>query len=477
MEPVMTELFLRSREHQWESVKAILRKYPEEAAYVHSDGTTALHMAIMSRTGYVMNGEIEQRKAPLETIEELLKAFPDAAMQVCRTNTYSPLAYACFVVEKDCDLVDAEAIVRLLIKYCPECTKVTTSGSLSALDIHIVSYSQNHQDVVEENPYSGRTNTGVLRTLLEHDPSLARVRIARDKVSGAVELLYRSNANAFLEVVSLDDIKKKTKRRSTGDYDDSKAVISEVTKWWVWRWVILLLKYGTLPHKKRGARFYALQAAAGLVGCPLPVLTLAMHAFPNQIRQADEMYGDDGNLPLHEVCAWPCEYDCTSTDPVISSRKGTALAALLQVHPEAAKVSNRHLETPLELAVSTGTTWDIGVRKICRAYPDAVCLQSKRTGLYPFMTAAVASGEISRQQRPLPSSKRSLMTHLKNLAKQDLQSVRTIYGLLRANPFVLIDCFLDQGGDEEKRKGISPLMKELWDSTVFNDSQQEWTQF
>ena len=224
----MTELFLRSREHQWESVKAILRKYPEEAAYVHSDGTTALHMAIMSRTGYVMNGEIEQRKAPLETIEELLKAFPDAAMQVCRTNTYSPLAYACFVVEKDCDLVDAEAIVRLLIKYCPECTKVTTSGSLSALDIHIVSYSQNHQDVVEENPYSGRTNTGVLRTLLEHDPSLARVRIARDKVSGAVELLYRSNANAFLEVVSLDDIKKKTKRRSTGDYDDSKAVISEV---------------------------------------------------------------------------------------------------------------------------------------------------------------------------------------------------------------------------------------------------------
>jgi hypothetical protein len=206
-----------------------------------------------------MNEEIEQRKAPLETIEELLKAFPDAAMQVCHTNTYSPLAYACFVVEKDCDLVDAEAIVRLLIKYCPECTKVTTSGSLSALDIHIVSYSQNHQDVVEENPYSGRTNTGVLRTLLEHDPSLARVRIARDKVSGAVELLYRSNANAFLEVVSLDDIKKKTKRRSNGDYDDSKAVISEVTKWWVWRWVILLLKYGTLPHKKEERRFYALR--------------------------------------------------------------------------------------------------------------------------------------------------------------------------------------------------------------------------
>ena len=471
----MTELYRRSWENQWEIVATLLRNYPEEACYVHSDGTTALHLAVMSRTGYVVNEEIEQRKAPLETIEELLKAYPEAATTICRTNTYSPLAYVCLVVEKDCDLVDAEAMVRLLIKYSPECTKVTTSGSLSALDIHIVSFSQKHQDNVEENPFSGRTNTGVLRTLLEHDPCLAKVRIARDKVSGAVELLYRSNADAFLDIVSLDDIKKKKSRTSNGDLEHNKAVISIVTKWWVWRWLILLLKYRTLPHKKRGARFLALQAAAGLVGCPLPVLTLAMHAFPKQIKERNGMYGDDGNLPLHEVCAWPCEYDCTSTDPVISSRKGMAIAALLLEYPEAANTLNRHLQTPLELAVSTGTTWDIGVRKIYRAYPEAVCLQSKRTGLFPFMTAAVAGGEISRQQWPLPSSKRSLMTHLKNLAKQDLQLVRTIYGLLRANPRVMFNCFLGEDDEEDKFNGFSQLTKELWASRNYGDSL--WTQF
>jgi hypothetical protein len=478
MEKTMTDLYRKAWEHQWESVASILSKYPEEARCIHEDGTTALHLAIMSRTGYVINEDVVQRKASLGLVEELLKAYPEAATTVCSTNTYSPLAYACLVVAKDCDLVDEEAMVRLLLRYSPECTKVTTSGSLSALDIHIVSYSQKHQDIVEEDSLSGRTTTGVLRALLEHDPSLARVRISRDQVSGAVELLYRSNANAFLEVVSLDDIKNKRKPNGRRNSKESKAIISEITKWWVWKWVILLLKYGTLPHKKRGARFFALQAAAGLVGCPVPVLTLAMNAFPDQVRLVDEMYGDDGNLPLHEVCAWPCEYDCTSTDPVISSRKGMAIAGLLQEFPDAAQTSNRHLQTPLELAVSSGTTWDIGVRKLCRAFPEAVCIQSKRTELFPFMTAAVAAGEISSHQQPLPSSKRSLMTHIKNLAKQDLQSVRTIYGLLRANPLVLINCFFDGNNEEDKLTGFSPQTKELWASTNFGDSQHgSWTKF
>jgi hypothetical protein len=471
----VNELFLCAVNNEWRQASKVLKKRPEEAYHIHSDGTTALHLAVMSRTGYVFQDGIRQRKAPMNFIEALLVAYPDAAMQVCLTNTYSPLAYACLVVEREPDLLDAEAIVRLLLKYCPKCSKVTTSGSLTALDVHIVSYSQKHQDILGENPLSGRTNTVVLRTLLEHDPSLARVRIVKDTVNGAVELLYRSNANSFLEVVSLDEIKQKKKPSSDSrESQMDKIVITEVTKWWVWRWLILLLKYGTMPRKKIGARFLTVQAAAGLIGCPIPVLTLAMNVFPAQIRQVDEMYGDDGNLPLHEVCAWPCEYDCTSTDPVIPSRKGMAIVALLKEYPEAAKIFNRFWETPLELAVSTGTTWDFGVRKLCRAYPEAVCIRSRRTGLYPFMTAAVARGIISRQQEPLPSSKRSLMSHVKNLAKQDLQSVRTIYGILRANPLVLINCFLKEK-ERDKSLKFSSSLQDLWASK--NDSSIDWGQF
>ena len=181
-----------------------------------------------------------------------------------------------------------------------------------------------------------------------------------------------------------------------------------------------------------------LKAACGLAGCPLPILTLAMTAFPNQIKEKDEMHGNVGNFPLHEVCSWPCEQDSASTDPVISSRKGMAISALRQRYPNAAFVSNNNGKTPLDLALATGTTWDGGVRKLVRAYPASVSIQNSTTGLFPFMTAAAVSHSLDNSNVPLPSTKRSLMTHLKNMAKKDLQRVRTIYGLLRTDPDVII---------------------------------------
>lgn len=168
------------------------------------------------------------------------------------------------------------------------------------------------------------------------------------------------------------------------------------------------------------------------------------------------MHGNDGNLPLHEVCSWPCEQDSASTDPVISSRKGMAISALLQRYPNAAFACNNNDETPLDLALATGTTWDGGVRKLVRAYPASVSIQNSTTGLFPFMTAAAVSQSTANNDLPLPSSKRSLMTHLKNVAKRDLQTVRTIYGLLRADPDVIIvDDDSDDDSDEDESSSDS----------------------
>lgn len=171
-----------------------------------------------------------------------------------------------------------------------------------------------------------------------------------------------------------------------------------------------------------------------------------MTAFPNQIKERDEMHGNDGNLPLHEACSWPCDQDIGSSDPVISSRKGMAISALLQRYPNAAYIVNNNNETPLDVALRTGTTWDGGVRKLVRAYPASVSIQNQTTGLFPFMTAATVARATANNNMPLPPSKRSLMTHLKNVAKRDLQNVRTIYGLLRADPDVLI---ADDDSDSE----------------------------
>jgi hypothetical protein len=294
---------------------------------------------------------------------------------------------------------------------------------------------------------------------LENNPGLAQVRISCGKVGGPVEILYRCNSQAFLKLCKLVAIYEnknegspdRPRAKSTNTDDKSKSVIAQISQWWVWKWTIMILKYSTLPRKKKGARFLALQAAASLVGCPLPVLVLALSAFPDQVKAKDETHGNDGNLPLHSVCAWPSEQeDSVSTDPVISSRKGMAISALLQRYPNAAFVCNHHDQTPLDLAIASGTTWDEGVRKLVRAYPAAVSMRNADTGLYPFMAAAAASHS-TENQAPLSLAKWSLMTHLINMAKRDLKEVRTIYGLLHADPDVLKREEEDVFGDQQSQ--------------------------
>eukprot|EP00540_Astrosyne_radiata_P003541 CAMPEP_0116844408 /NCGR_PEP_ID=MMETSP0418-20121206/12669_1 /TAXON_ID=1158023 /ORGANISM="Astrosyne radiata, Strain 13vi08-1A" /LENGTH=510 /DNA_ID=CAMNT_0004475353 /DNA_START=206 /DNA_END=1738 /DNA_ORIENTATION=+ len=469
----MTDLYKHAKEFRWDKVDADIRKHPEQAHYIHHDGTTALHLAVMSRTGYVLDRRNQQiQKAPYEVIEALLQTHPKACTVLCQMHTYSPLAYACLVVSTECDLEDMQTVVGLILKYCPESTKIFTAAGLSPVDVHILSYSQKMIGKVEDSESIGRSSTTVLRTLLEHDPSLAEVRISKDRVTGPVEILYRSNKNTFVEAVAADDVKQATREKSIAS---SNAVIAQVTSWWVWRWVILIFKYTTLKKRKKGARFLALHAASGVVGCPLPVLTLAMSAFPKQISMPDEMNPDVGNLPLHEVCSWPCEIDTSSTDPVVPSRKAIAIASLLQGYPEAAVTPNRKEQTALELAVASGTTWDNGVRKLLRAYPSAVSMPSPISRLYPFMIAASVGFKRSRQKEPMPSSKRSLMTHLKNQAKKELYSIRTIYGLLRANPFVLVNCF-EEHTPAPSQRGFQSLPDSFWASTTTNRTDK-WVEF
>ena len=443
------KLYRHAKEQAWEKVASDCLRFPREASYVSpDDGTTALHLVVMSIVGYSISESepVEHpAPAPLALVECLLQVCPESAKIVCQINSYTPLAYACLVTGEDCYLEDNNGVVRLFLKYCPECTSILTAGGLSVVDVHIVSYSQAMSGREEEGTHlSGRTSTVVLRTLLENNPGLAQVRISCDKVGGPIEILYRCNSQAFLKLVAQYENKESSPDRArakSGDTDDNrKSVIAQISQWWVWRWNVMILKYSTLPRKKKGARFLALQAAAGLVGCPLPILVLALSVFPDQIKAKDETHGNDGNLPLHSVCSWPSEKeDSVSTDPVIASRKSMAISALLQRYPYAAFICNQHYQTPLDLAIASGTTWDGGVCKLVRAYPAAVSIRNADTGLYPFMAAAAAAASYSAENNQVPSllAKRSLMTHSINMAKRDLQVVQMIYGLLRADPAVL----------------------------------------
>jgi hypothetical protein len=358
-----------------------------------------------------------------------LKLNPEIAKVKCTLNGYTPLIYACLVCDKKYSVEGAASMVGLFLQYCPGSINVFTNEGLSPVDIHVVSYSQHHKEKEEEKSL-GRTSTAVLRTLLTHSPDLALQRLNGDKVEGPLEFLYKCNANAFSkavmdEVYNSDD--EGTMHSAYTVPEKRQQVVDTVKKWWIWTWAVMILKFGSLKQKKRGTRFAAVHTAVMQIGCPTPILSITLYAFPRQIKQYVDYKDDSRDLPLHAICSWPCQQDNSSSETMVSTRKSMAITRVIEEYPLAVKAVNGRGETALELVLKSGTTWDGGVRRLLKFYPKALKIQSKTTGLYPFMTAAAVASP------PSSSSPPSL--------RKDLQSVRSIYGLLRSNPKVFVQAW------------------------------------
>ena len=291
MPTAQTKLYEYARNCQWDDVTRELQESPRDAKCVgEKDGTTALHLAVMSRSNPMMRdgkmGE-EYQPAPLSLVDQLIQACPEAAIIRCARKRYTPLSYACLVADRGYSMDDAAEMVEILLKHAPDSAFVFTDDGFSALDVHILSYSRFHKQ--KEEVYSGgRTSTVVLRTLLAQQPSLAEARVYRNKIRGPIELLYRCNTQEFRDALEeetglVDDavlIAKKKKQRFG-------SVMSVLTDWWAWKWALVLLKFASLPGNKPGTMFQAVHAAARMVGCPLPIIALAVNTFPLQVTERD----------------------------------------------------------------------------------------------------------------------------------------------------------------------------------------------
>uniref|UniRef100_A0A7S4IWV5 Uncharacterized protein n=1 Tax=Odontella aurita TaxID=265563 RepID=A0A7S4IWV5_9STRA len=479
--------------------------------------------------------------APMDAVRSLLVAWPDGSLVRDRRGGYTPLAYACRIAPPpkddegcggggdDCTvytaytaystkskatvyasllrdsygiLEEAEKLVRILLRHRPECASIHTRDGLSPLDVHIVSYSVGWGAEETENGAAGagRTSSGVLRTLLESEPSLARSRPRRETSSarpgggdaketiGPLELLYKYNAAGFLGTLAREEERAKisrggaasaaavgaaaARRKKDRERDDAASVAAgepvttaasrqnsarnTLSSWWVWKWSILLLKY---LHHKRGRKFQAVHAAASVPGCPLPLLALAVRAFPGQIREADE-YEGDGNLPLHMVATWgrippsvtaarglSLEGDgnnegsasmssrtvaalAASSDPLIPSRRSMVLSELLTEYPTGVRVRNAEGKTPLGLLLESGAGWNAGPRRLVRAWRAALMVRDETTFLMPFMTAAAVAASAAREGGGTRSEERD--------GVDERRAVGTVYQLLRAEPMALV---------------------------------------
>lgn len=428
----------------------------------------------------------------------------------------------------DLTLDDREDLVRLLLDSNRDAASICTRTGLSPLDLHIVSYSKTRgRACADGEGIDGKTTTGVLRALLDADPTMARAgrpftvsaddmeeghssglsggsmgtgggaRFSMERKSsyrGAasrtdspvspLELLYRNNAPAFLTMLAREDeihnrrtLQTKEEQQSVVERQRSctssvfyptasESVKSTLSEWWVWKWTVLLLKYGTMTRERRGTFFKAVHAAASVGGCPLPLLMLTVRAFPKQIRETAE----GGNLALHIVCSWGSDKvklsdsgndagaedgangnvlaatsNVSTADTVEASRRGMVLCALLGEYAKAAGMSNDEGRYPLSLALCTGGMWDSGIRRLVRAYPDALQIKDGPTGMYPFMIAAV--GRQEAQPPPETAANGSSKDNkqedhggtdsFKARRRRELNEMRTVYELLRQDPRVM----------------------------------------
>jgi len=116
-----------------------------------------------------------------------------------------------------------------------------------------------------------------------------------------------------------------------------------------------------------------------------------------QLEQRDER----GDLPLHilsSVKVRPQRYEfklpsssqqqvptrCRCTDVSMN-----AMDLFLAFHKPAASMPDRDGELPLHLVLRNNAQWEDAVETLMRVYPAAVTVRDKKSGLYPFMMAAV----------------------------------------------------------------------------------------
>jgi ankyrin repeat protein len=438
-DPSWTPLYLYARQANWKAVSRQCRKLPRDAKCVDpTDGTTALHLAVISRTNPTFRNlyEKDTPPAPLELIEELAAACPEAGIIRCHLKSYTPLCYACSVYEREYNLQNAKLIARILLEHAPHSAYVFTDDGLSALDVHILKCSR----LFKKEPKTD--STIVLKALLDAHPRLAKTRCYNDKVRGPIEMLYRSNREKFKKIAS---------KKESPD------------SWWAWTWVNSLLRSCSGP-----SRTNALHSASGVNGCPVAILKIAAQNYPQYLSQPVD---ESGNTPLHEVCMWIDEQNEEEMTEFINQRKREAIQCLLRLNSKVCRMKNIYGETPLQLAIESQTPYQRGIQALVRSYPGALSVpRSLRSvedenakllsvdlyndnesvdsewenpvlaveGMFPFMVAAVVAVEpASWGSREIHLHGSSSVKNAEQMKKKTLASLDTIYGLLRAKPSML----------------------------------------
>jgi hypothetical protein len=136
------------------------------------------------------------------------------------------------------------------------------------------------------------------------------------------------------------------------------------------------------------------------LACPVHVLLHGLKQFPDELSQRDSL----GRTPLHIAATLSPQFPSCET----------IIAALIQLYPEAARMTDTEGRLAIDLAAEHGHSGEV-MELLVHAEPRAVDTRDLRDKFYPFLAAALHA------------------------------NVSTTYYLLRAKPHVISYFNLEKG--------------------------------
>ena len=384
----------------------------DQAQYVHPETKlTPLHLAVMLDRD--SNSASSRDATQIEVIKTLLTINPNAASAQCDCRGFTPLMYAC-IAQNQNSISTAATIVKLLLEYNPACIDKVSKEGQSALDIHIITMSRLQQQLQwEQNSTHKSTDkranttsfsnrcTAVLKALTEFKGAEQYYSIPK-----ALDLLYSCNALSVGELITQEEtrqIMSVTNLKIGQDHSaqGAKTLWNEICevfcapgtkmsqtnhgRGWLWEFVLTMLRsYHACTYRSKSLDsfippFNAVHTASRINDFPLAFYMLLLKAYPNQVttrlgnQKVDKISkkeirdgashdknSGDGGLPLHVVAGW-------ETSDAMVARKSMTLSQLLYEYPAGASIKNHQHQTPLSIALETGTSWQHGVRRLTSA--------------------------------------------------------------------------------------------------------------
>ena len=299
----------------WQRVIEHAKEHPRDAEW--QDGhwhETPLYLAC-------------QHSPPVEAIQAIIRAYPDAVMIPSRANHDLPLHIACRYQL-------AEEVLEELVRSFPATTvKQTRWGRTPVMAL----WEFRPKGPLDETFWN---KVIVLLT--------AVARFREDPKFGS-QSSQTTPTTRFQQNCIVDDIDKET-----STFNNEPSILHAAV-------------------------------ALGSLSCPVEVLNYVLERFPEQVFQCDRW----GRLPLH-IIVGPTSWSHTRRRKY-KPRGQKFISSLLGGYPGAAKqtIFDDHGRYPIHTALANRHTWAGGVQDLFHAAPEIVTTPDPYTKLYPFQLAAI----------------------------------------------------------------------------------------